>query len=412
MNNELLSILDYLEKDRGLDKDVLTKVIEESLVSAARKAIGPANQLRVHLDPKTGDICALAKLHVVESVKFPEKEIDLKQVLTKLPDAQVGDELDWEVTPKNFGRIAAQTAKQGILQRLKQAEKCRIREDFSDRIGDILFGSVVRYEKGDVIINFSRAEGVLTHEGKVHNEDYQIGDHICCILTDVNTNRQGPVLTVSRSVPELVRELFQREVAETTENIVEIKAVAREPGYRSKIAVYSKDPNVDPVGACVGIRGSRVKAIVRELNGEKVDIVRWDSDMSKFISNALQPAEIKSLEIDEETKKVNIIVDKDQLSLAIGKRGQNARLTAKLTGWKIDIKKTEDKRENEFEEKMKHAIDNLAALPEISLELAEKLVNNGFLTIDGIKEAEESDISAIEDIDQETALKIKKAVEG
>ena len=411
MNNELLSILDYLEKDRGLDKDVLTKVIEESLVSAARKAIGPANQLRVHLDPKTGDIYALAKLQVVERVESPEKEIDIKQVLTKVPDAQIGDELDWEVTPKNFGRIAAQTAKQGILQRLRQAEKCRIREDFVDRVGDMLYGSIVRYEKSDIIINFGRAEGVLSQNGRVHNEDYQVGDHICCILSEVNMHRHGPVLSVSRSAPELVEKLFLREVAETSENIVEIRAVAREPGYRSKIAVFSKDSNIDPVGACVGIRGSRVKTIVRELNGEKVDIIRWDPDISKFIANALQPAEIKSLTIDEENKKVNIVVEKDQLSLAIGKRGQNARLTAKLTGWKIDIQRSEDKKENEFEEKIKQAVSSLSSLPGISEDLATILVNNGFLSVDGIKAADESDIAAIENIDEKLARKIKESVE-
>ena len=412
MNNELLAILDYLERDRGLDKVVLTKVIEESLVTAARKAIGPANELRVHLDPKTGDIHALAKLEVVDHVEHPEKEIDLKEALTKIPDAQIGDELDWEVTPKNFGRIAAQTAKQGIMQRLRQAEKSQIRENYLDRIGEILYGSITRFDKGDIIINFGRAEGVLCPEGRVATEEYQIGDHICCVLTEVNMHRQGPILVVSRSSPDLVKKLFEREVAETNEHIVEIREVAREPGYRSKIAVFSKDPSVDPVGACVGVRGSRVKTIVRELNGEKVDIVRWDPDISKFIANALQPAEIKSLEIDEEEKKVSILVDKDQLSLAIGKRGQNARLTAKLTGCKIDIKKSEDKKEDGFEEKIKQAINSLADLPDISIELAEKLVNNGFLSAEGIKEAEESDIAAIEGIDEETARKVKQAVES
>jgi len=412
MNNELLAILDYLERDRGLDKDILTKVIEESLVTAARKAVGPANELRVHLDPKTGDIQALAKLEVVERVEHPDKEIDIKEALTKIPDVQIGDELDWEVTPKNFGRIAAQTAKQGIMQRLRQAEKTQIRENYLDRISDILYGSIARFEKGDIIINFGRAEGVLCQDGRVPNEDYQIGDHICCVLTEVNMHRQGPILVVSRSVPDLVKKLFEREVAETHESIVEIKGVAREPGYRSKIAVNSKDPNVDPVGACVGVRGSRVKTIVRELNGEKVDIVRWDEDVSKFIANALQPAEIKFLEIEEDERKVNIIVDKDQLSLAIGKRGQNARLTAKLTGWKIDIKRSEDKKESDFEEKIKNAIEHLAEVPGLSHELAEKLVSNGFLSTEGIQEADESDIAAIEGIDTETAQKIKQAIES
>lgn len=410
MNHELIAILDYLERDRGLDRDVLTSLIEESLISAARKAVGPVNELRVHLDSKTGDIHAISRMHVVERVEYPDREIDLLQARTKDPDVKPGDEVDWEVTPKNFGRIAAQTAKQGIMQRLRQAEKSRVREEYVDRVGDILYGSVARFEKGDLIISFGRAEGVLCPKDRVPKEDFQMGDHISCILTEVNMNRHGPILVVSRSRPELVKLLFEREVAEIAEKIVEIKTVAREPGYRSKIAVRSNDSSVDPVGACVGIRGSRVKTVVRELNGEKVDIICWDADVKTFIANAMKPAEIKSMEMNEAEQKVTIVVDKDQLSLAIGKRGQNARLTAKLTGWKIDIKKVGEKKEVDFAEKIKHAIDNLATLPDISTELAEKLVRNGFLSIDGLKAAEVSDLAGIDGIDEETALKIKEAV--
>ncbi len=405
-------MLDYLERDRGLERDVLTKLIEESLVSAARKAVGPVNELRVHLDSKTGDIRAVSRMQVVEQVQSPDKEIDLKHARTKIPTAEIGDELDWEVTPQNFGRIAAQTAKQGILQRLRIAEKSQIREEYIDRIGELLYGSVARFERGEIVVTFGRADGLLSYKNRVPKEDFQIGDHICCILTEVNTVRQGPVLVVSRTVPELVQRLFEREVAEISEKVVEIKAVAREPGYRSKIAVVSHDSNVDPVGACVGIRGSRVKTVVRELNGEKVDIVSWSPVITDFVANALQPAEIKSLEIDEESKKVTINVDKDQLSLAIGKRGQNARLTAKLTGWKIDIKKSGQKKEVEFEEKIQHAITNLAALPGLTEDIADKLVRNGFLSIDGIKEADTADIAGIEGLDEETAEVIKQAVSG
>ncbi len=410
MNNELVAVLDYLERDRGLDREVLANLIEESLVSAARKAIGPVNELRVHLDSKTGDIQAIARLEIVEQVSNPEKEIEFDRVVKQNPKAQIGDELDWEVTPGNFGRIAARTAKQTILQRLKEAEKDSIRKDFLDKIGDILYGAISRFEKGEIIVSFGRAEGSLRQKDKVANEDYRIGDHISGILTAVNMTPHGPLLVVSRSTPKLVQCLFEREVAEIAENIVEIKAVAREPGYRSKIAVFSKEANVDPVGACVGIRGSRVKNIVRELNGEKVDIIRWNEDVNTFIMNALQPAEIKSLVMNEDEKMMTIIVDPDQLSLAIGKRGQNARLTAKLTGWKIDIKKIEDKKEPDFEEKISQAIVALAELPNISSEVAEKLVHNGFLSAEGIKAAEESDLTAIEGIDETAAQEIKKAV--
>ncbi len=410
MNNELVAVLDYLERDRGLDREVLANLIEESLVSAARKAIGPVNELRVHLDSKTGDIQAIARLEVVKQVNNPEREIEFDKVVKQNPEARVGDELDWEVTPGNFGRIAATTAKQTILQRLKEAEKDSIRKDFVDKIGDILHGSVTRFEKGDIIVSFGRAEGALQQKDKVANEDYRVGDHISCILASVNMSPHGPLLMVSRSTPKLVQCLFEREVAEIAENIVEIKAVAREPGYRSKIAVFSKDTNVDPVGACVGIRGSRVKNIVRELNGEKVDIIRWNEDVNTFITNALQPAEIKSIEMNEDEKMMNIIVDPDQLSLAIGKRGQNARLTAKLTGWKIDIKKIEDKKEPDFEEKISQAIIALAELPNINNETAEKLVRNGFLSVEGLKAAEENDLTVIDGIDQAAAQEIKKAV--
>lgn len=410
MNNELLAVLDYLERDRGIDRDVLTKVIEEALISAAKRAIGPANDLRVNLDPKTGDIQAIAKLEVVQHLDYPEKQIALADARMKVAEAKIGDLIDWEVTPKNFGRIVAQTAKQGIMQRLRQAEKGRIREEFADQIGQVLYGAVTRFERGEVIINFGRADGVLRPHDRVPKEDYQVGDHVSCVLTEVNMNRTGPILIVSRSSPDLVRGLFQREVAEISEGIVEIKAVAREPGFRSKIAVYSKEQNVDPVGACVGIRGSRVKTIVRELNGEKVDIVRWDANVSTFVANALQPAAIKSMEIDEQLHKVRILVDSEQLSLAIGKRGQNARLTAKLTGWAVDIRQSEDSKEVDFQGKVRQAIAQLATLPGITTEIAEKLVNNGFLSVDGLRAADVADLAGIDGIGTEIAERIMEAV--
>jgi N utilization substance protein A len=410
MNNELLAVLDYLERDRGLDREVITQVIEEALVSAARRSVGPANGLDVHLDSATGEIHATAKLKVVDKIEEPLAEIDIIEARKKLPDVSIGDEVDWEVTPENFGRIAAQTAKQGILQRLREAETAQIREEHINRIGENLYGSISRYDKGDIIIDFGRAEGVLRHQDRVPTEDYQIGDHIGCVLIDVNMNRQGPILIVSRADPMLVQRLFEREVAEIGEKIVEIKGVAREPGYRTKIAVVSNDQKVDPVGACVGVRGSRVKAIVRELNGEKVDIVRWAENLSTYITNALQPAEVRDLVIDEDRKIVQCIVDPDQLSLAIGKRGQNVRLTAKLTGCKIDIQKFEDKKELDFAEKVRQAVAKLATLPGVTEEIADTLVQNGFLSIEGLQEADEADIAAIENFDADTAHSIKQAV--
>lgn len=413
MNNELLAILDYLERDRGLDREVLTQLIEEALLTAARKAVGPANELTVKLDSKTGDILATARLQVVERITSPDREIAIAEVRNKYPDVKVGDMVSWEVAPKNFGRIAAQTAKQGIMQRLRQAEKERVRDEFNDRVGDVLYGVVTRFERGDILIDFGRAEGVLGRDDRVSTEDYQIGDHICCVLKEVNITKPGPVLIVSRSSAELVRRLFEREVSEISEGIVEVKGVAREPGFRSKIAVRSKDPKVDPVGACVGLRGSRVKTIVRELSGEKVDIIRWDDDIRVYVKNALQPAEIKSLDIDQASNTVRIIVDPDQLSLAIGRRGQNARLTHKLTGWKIDIQRQEDTPEVSIETKMAQAVTALAeTLTEIDRAVCETLVHNGFLSLDGIRAAEISDLTDIEGIDAALAARIKAAADA
>jgi N utilization substance protein A len=288
----------------------------------------------------------------------------------------------------------------------------RVRDEFKERIGDVLFGVVTRFEKGDIVIDFSRAEGVLGRNDRVPTEDYQIGDHICCVLVDVNINRPGPVLVVSRSAPELVKRLFEREVSEIAEGIVEIRAVAREPGFRSKIAVHSNDSKVDPVGACVGLRGSRVKTIVRELSGEKVDIIRWDADIRTYVKNALQPAELKGLQLDEATQTVKVHVEPDQLSLAIGRRGQNARLTHKLTGWKIDIEREEEKQEATLEQKMAQAVTELAATlgADFPPDVAQTLVDNGFLSAEGIRVADQADLESIEGIDAALAERIKTKV--
>ncbi len=405
MNNDLLAVLDYLERDRGLDREVITRVIEEALESAAHKAMGP-NELKVVLNAKTGDITAIGKVQVVEHVMEPGTEVDLHTARKQAPEAKIGEEIDWEVPPKELGRIVAQTTRQGIFQRLRQVEKDLVREQYKDREGEVLYGIVTRFDKGDVVVDFGGHEGVLAHGERIPTEDYQVGDHIACVLININMDKPGPVLRVSRSHEALVRELFRREVTEIAEGIVTIKAIAREPGFRSKIAVHSSDAKVDPVGACVGIRGSRVKAIVRELSGEKVDIVRWDDDLNSFVAKALQPAEIRSLSIDKETNCVTIIVDPDQLSLAIGKRGQNARLTAKLTGWRIDIKKIEVEEDISIEEKMKQVAVTLTEALGVTEDIAQLLVDNGYLSIDGIKAADKADLTAIDGIDDETASSI------
>ena len=408
MNGDLLAIIDYLQRDRGLDRDIIIRVIEEAIESAARKALG-SNKLEVKLNPKSGDISAVAQMTAVETVTDYENEIKLRKAKEKFPDAKEGDLIDWEISPEELGRIVAQTTRQGIFQRLRKVEKDLIREDYKERIGEILHGSVTRFEKGDVVIDFGDAEGLMRHKERIPTEEYQVGDPISCLLVDVNMNKPGPVLVVSRAHDNFLRRLFERESTEISENIVTIKSVAREPGYRAKIAVVSKDSQVDPVGACVGVRGNRVKTIVRELNGEKVDIIRWDQDISKFVSNALQPAEIMSITVDEEAHQVNILVDKDQLSLAIGKRGQNARLTHRLTGWKVDIKK-EEQVTTTIEDRIKQVTNDLASKLNVPFDIADKLVSNGYISLEGIKAVSANEISEIDGIDEATAKQIIEAV--
>jgi N utilization substance protein A len=408
MNNEMLAMLEYLENDRGIQRDALVAIIEEALASSAKKVLGMEHDVAVRIDPKTGDIRAFAQLTVVDGVRRNENEIALKDVQRKHPAAKAGDVVEWEVTPANFGRIAAQTAKQTIMQKLRQAEKVRVAEENKEKLGQLVVGVVRKIEKGDVFIDFHRAEGIMRHSDRIPGEDYQVGDHITALLVGVNADKPGPCLEVSRAHPDFVRCLFEREVSEISEGLVTIKAVAREPGYRSKIAVDSTEPRVDPVGACVGVKGMRVKNIVRELAGEKVDIIRWGKDVSTFVENALQPAKLTGVQVDTAAGTVRVTVPEDQLSLAIGKRGQNARLAAKLTGWKIDINRVEKQETEElsFEDRVHKATETLAAVPGIGAETAAALVQNGFLTLEGILAAEAADLAGIEGIDAARAEEI------
>jgi N utilization substance protein A len=365
--------------------------------------------LRIAIDRKTFEIRAYARVQVVDVVKEPHDQILLASAKRLLPSAKLGDYLEAEVTPKNFGRIAAQTAKQTILQEIRNAEKAKIYKEYKDRPGDIVSGSVRGFERSDVLIDLGRAEAVMPSRERVPIEEYQIGDRVRALLLNVEDKPGGPALILSRSAPEFVRKLFALEVAEINDGTVEIKAIAREPGYRTKLAVWSNDEKVDPVGACVGLRGLRVKNIVRELSGEKIDIVRWNPDIKTFVTNALSPAKLLRLSVDEETGTVNVIVAADQLSLAIGKKGQNARLTSKLTGWKIDI--TKDEADITFEEKVAQAIGKLAAIEGIGQEHAEKLVRAGFLTPEGIVAAEVADLAGVEGFDEQSATAVHTAAE-
>lgn len=408
MNGELIAVLEYLEREKGIDREVLLTAVESAILSASKKSIGPARDVRVAIDRKSGDIKAFAQVTVVERVRASHEEISLAKAREIKPDAKIGDVVEVEVTPKDFGRIAAQTAKQAMMQKIRQAEKDKLFDEYKDRVGDIVSGTVRRFERSDVIVDVGRAEALLPQKERVPTEEYQPGDRLRALLLTIESTGHGPEIILSRSHPDFVRRLFELEVSEIADKTVEIKAIAREAGYRTKLAVLSHDEKVDPVGACVGMRGMRVKNIVRELNGEKIDIIRWDKDMKTFCGNALAPAKLKNIQVFPEEQRVVVTVDEDQLSLAIGKRGQNVRLTNKLTGWKVDIEKSTTV-EVGMDEKIKQAIDSLMTLPGLTHEMADRMVRHGFTGIEGIVAADVEDLMEVEGIDEELAKQVREA---
>lgn len=410
MNNELVAILNYMEKERGIDREILVEAVEFALQSALRKASPHEHGLRINIDRKTCDIKAYAIATVAEGPQFGPDEISLEDAHKINPNASIDDVVEREVSTANLGRIAAQTAKQAIAQRIRQAEREMVFDEYKDRTGDIVNGAVRQFNRSDIIIDLGRAEACLPARERVPTEEYQVGDRVRAYVVSVQNNPNGPAITLSRSHPDFVRRLFELEVSEIADGVVTIKGIAREPGYRTKIAVASTDDKVDPVGACVGMRGMRVKNIVRELAGEKIDIVRWSPDVKTYVTNALSPAKLSKVEImdDEGQHMISVVADPDQLSLAIGKRGQNVRLTAKLVGWKIDIHK--DESAISFEEKVSKAIEDLAAVPGISPEMAKQLVGAGFLSIEGILAAEPRDISEMLDIEIADARVVYEAI--
>src|SRR5436305_2241205 len=408
MNAEFLAILEYWEREKGINKDVLVKAVEEALLSAAKKAVGPARELRCAIDPKTGDIRAFAKLVVSEKVASKHDQISVFDARRIKPDAQLGDEIEVEVTPANFGRIASQNAKQALMQHIRRAEKQLIYAEFKDRAGDIVSGTVRRFERSDVTIDLGKYEALLPNRERVPTEEYQIGERIRCYVKAVENGSHGPEIILSRGDPNFVLKLFQLEVSEINDGTIEIKGIAREPGFRTKIAVYTRDEKVDPVGACVGLRGQRVKNIVRELNNEKVDIIRWDPNVKNFITNALAPAKLKAFEIDEAKKRVKMWVSEDQLSLAMCKGGQNARLTSKLTGWQVDVE-PEVVVTKGFEEKVAEAVEQLAAIPGITREQADVLVHHGLTRLEDLLQAEVSDLSGMPQIGEQAAAILEAA---
>ncbi len=404
MNNELLTIINFMERERGVNREVIIEAIEAALEAAARKSMGITGDMRVDIDRKTLTIKAFQKMIVSEDDYGPNL-ISLRKARDIKPDAVAGEEIDVELPPERIGRIGAQNARQMIMQKIRQAERDNVFEEYKDRIGDIVSGTVRQVLRRDLLVDLGRAEALLPYRERIPTEEFQVGDQLRAYVLNVQPSTTAPSVVLSRACPEFVKALFRIEVSEIADGIVEVMGVARDPGFRSKIAVRSHDEKVDPVGACVGLRGTRVKNIVRELNGEKVDIVRWSDDVRQYATQALSPARLAGVLVESEMPRVlRVLVDPDQLSLAIGKHGQNVRLTSKLLGWKVDIQRTDV--EVSFEERVAKAIEALASLEGITREEAEKLVNTGFLTADDILAAEIPYIQDVTGLEEETVRRI------
>ncbi|MBM3863952.1 MAG: transcription termination/antitermination protein NusA [Verrucomicrobia bacterium] len=397
MTNDIVALIEYYEKEKGIDRQKVVEALEFAFVSAYRRMVPGAEAIetmRAEVDTRKGETRIFASLEIVPDDECRDKfnEVPLSTALRKNPQAAVGEMMEFNVTPKDFGRIAVQTAKQTMMQRLRQAEKEMIYEEFKDRAGDIVSGTVRRFERNDVMVDLGKFEGIMPGRERVQGEDYSIGDRIRCYVLAVENEGRGPEIILSRSHPNFVRRLFEAEVNEISDHTVEIRGIAREAGFRTKVAVWSSDPKVDPVGACVGMRGARVKNIVRELNNEKVDIIRWSEDPSEFVREALKPAELRSITIDQENKVVNVTVDEADLSKAIGRKGQNARLSSRLMGWDVQVRRDESKEE-QFKEKIGGAAHTLGELLGITDELAEKLTLAGGIAPEYIVGMSAQDIS-------------------
>lgn len=399
--SDMKRIVDQISKDKGIDFDTLISTLEEALASAARKKLGSNIDIEVQYNEKLNDIEVFQFMEVVEEVEDPEFQITLVEGRKLDPDCEIGDSLGTKVDTSTFGRIAAQSAKQVIIQRMKDAERSAIYENFIDRENEIINGIVQRIDRGDIIVNLGQADAILPVREQFPNESYRRGDRIRALILKVMENSRGPQIILSRTHPNFIINLFKTEVPEISEGLVEIKGAAREPGSRAKIAVSSRDADIDPVGACVGMKGSRVQNVVQELRGEKIDIIPWNLDAAKFVCNALAPAEISKVIIDEENRAMEVIVHDDFLSVAIGKKGQNVRLASKLTGWHLDVKS-----EEKYSTQVKKVLDSLMSLDGISPAAATKLFENGYSSVDDLAIASVEQLTSLLETDDDTAQRI------
>src|SRR3569832_2000774 len=403
---ELLQIADAVARDKSIDKAVVLGAMEEAMQRAAKARYGSENEIRVEIDPKTGETHVSRYLHVVELVDNDKIEISLDDARARNPAAQVGDIIAETLPPVDFSRIAAQAAKQVIVQKVRDAERERQYEEFKDRIGEIVHGIVKRSEFGSVVVDLGRAEGVVRRDEMIPSESFRQGDRIRAYIYDVRRETRGPQIFLSRSHPQFMVRLFAQEVPEIYDGIIEIRAVARDPGSRAKIAVISKDSSIDPVGACVGMRGVRVQAVVQELQGERIDIIPWNGDPATFIVNALAPAEVSKVVLDEDTRRVEVVVPDDQLSLAIGRRGQNVRLASQLTGWLIDImaeSQASARRQREFAERTQLFQEAL----DVDEKNTQQQNTKNNTTNKNVAYVEPSEIAAIEGFDDDTAQELQ-----
>jgi N utilization substance protein A len=394
MSQEILSVLEYMEKEKGIPRDEMISAISNAIRGAAARGVNAGQELRIEINPRNGQLKAWALLEVVDSVSDPRTQIHIEKARQLSADAEIGLFIEREVAPEDLGRIAAQAARQTIMQRLRQFEKDRIYDDYKDNVGDIVTGVVRRRERDDLIVDLGKAEATLPRRERVPGEDYSPGERMRCLLLNIEPSNRGPELILSRATVRFVRRLFELEVAEIQDGTVVIEAIAREPGYRTKIAVSSKDPKVDPVGACVGARGARVKSIVRELGGEKIDIVKYSSDPLELLHEAIKPAEPLNISVDEAGHRIYFEVSEDNLSIAIGRRGQNARLTSRLLGWKLDIAKQQQVKVG-FDDKMREAIKGWEGVAGISDELAAFLVQHGLVSPEAFEGVEAKDLEKL-----------------
>ena len=404
---ELLQIADAVAREKSIDKSIVIDAMADAIQKAARQRYGQETNIRADINHQTGEMKLQRLMEVVENVEDYARHISLVDARTRNPDAQVGDYIAEQLPPMDFGRIAAQSAKQVIVQKVREAERDRQYDEYKDRIGEIVNGTVKRVEYGNVIVDLGRGEAIIRRDELIPRENFKYGDRVRAYVYDVRREQRGPQIFLSHTHPQFMAKLFTMEVPEIYDGIIEIKSVARDPGSRAKIAVISRDSSIDPVGACVGMRGSRVQAVVGELQGEKIDIIPWSMQPANFIVNALQPAEVAKVVLDEDAERIEVVVPDDQLSLAIGRRGQNVRLASQLTGWDIDIlteQEESERRQKEFVERSNLFMEAL----DVDEMVGQVLASEGFTSVEEVAYVDADEISSIDGFDEDTASEIQK----